>query len=427
MSFSSWLKSAVAADAGLGGSVEGSAGAMVRKATDGSLRGADSVDWAVCLEIADYASASRTHADLVVAALKNRTDELLRKLKATDGRSAKLLVALVGVLAKNGAVNAAEKAIESVGEIGMLSAKRPGQAFPEVWLQAEVSALQLIQELHCMFREMQASRPGFSRTFSRLKRMGVIFPEVDESTIAVATAPAMSPEAPAFGAMTRKLSTEGGLRPADFEKLEHDISVLEAKLDVASFLLQDQANISRDSEEVLDVLDFLEQCKPRVVELIEASALGVISDGFLDACLKVNDRLCSIVDQLHNLPLEVDHENTRENAVHVEAEECVVLDDETAEPLSAPVIPKLKGPPPLRRKSSSSCVQSLPLQQERAERTKERQKKAVNLNPFEVDWREFETTGREEEDGAESESGALMEEFRPKEEDENSNLLYQRF
>jgi hypothetical protein len=88
------------------------------------------------------------------------------------------------------------------------------------------------------------------------------------------------------------------IRADELEKLEGDVEQLKLKLDASERLLDSEPLLALNSEQVLNVLDFLEQCKPRVVELVEAAAMGLLSDRFLADILAVNDRLCATVARL---------------------------------------------------------------------------------------------------------------------------------
>ena len=72
------------------------------------------------------------------------------------------------------------------------------------------------------------------------------------------------------------------------EKVLSDLSALQDRIDLCREMLQAG---DKNSDILLDVVGFLEACCPRVVELIEAGAAGVLEESTLMKCLEVNDAL----------------------------------------------------------------------------------------------------------------------------------------
>jgi hypothetical protein len=136
------------------------------------------------------------------------------------------------------------------------------------------------------------------------------------------------------------------IRADELEKLEGDVEQLKLKLDASERLLDSEPLLALNSEQVLNVLDFLEQCKPRVVELVEAAAMGLLNDRFLADILAVNDRLCATVARLDG---------------------SAPRSAEPRKPLQAPKpvlpstpVPMLKAPPKARPESAGALFASSP-------------------------------------------------------------------
>jgi hypothetical protein len=166
------------------------------------------------------------------------------------------------------------------------------------WLDVEARALALVQEVAVEFQQQQSAYPGFYQTYARLVQQGVIFPLPSEPNSAVSPSSDRSMSKPPEGVVQQQ--EERGPRAItedEIEKLEQDLRFLVRKMDIADRVLELET-VALDSDEALDILDFLLQCKPRVVELIQASAMGLIYDNFLVDCIGANDRLCDIVDRL---------------------------------------------------------------------------------------------------------------------------------
>ncbi|GBG28409.1 Vacuolar protein sorting-associated protein 27 [Hondaea fermentalgiana] len=256
-------------------------------------------DFAANLEVSDFCNASVEHATLVARAIVER-------LRCRSPKSVKLALSLVEMCVKNGNASALHTlggtrefmtvvADVATGKTSSFASTIPGADTPQVWLEVQERALEVIQELGQLMQD-RPTYPGFYETYASLTARGIIFPVRD-----AAPAAALAADPVAFGAQhSSRDNSSGGVRAADIDKLEHDLSVLECKLQVADHLLCE--GLYGDSEEMLDVLDFLLQCKPRLCELIEASAQGLLSDMFFESCLQMNDRLCATVDRIQILP-----------------------------------------------------------------------------------------------------------------------------
>lgn len=76
----------------------------------------------------------------------------------------------------------------------------------------------------------------------------------------------------------------------DFFRLQRDLfSVLE-KVKLCREMLQVSPGIEQD-EALADVIGFLEACRDRMVDVIEAGTQGLLGEELFSQCLKVNDAI----------------------------------------------------------------------------------------------------------------------------------------
>merc|ERR1711862_839878 len=58
---------------------------------------------------------------------------------------------------------------------------------------------------------------------------------------------------------------------------------------------EQNGKLDTTNEALLGVIGFLESCVPRMVELVEAAAQGILLESTLETCLSVNDRLLKVL------------------------------------------------------------------------------------------------------------------------------------
>mmetsp|Transcript_9280 Transcript_9280/g.15081 ORF Transcript_9280/g.15081 Transcript_9280/m.15081 type:complete len:415 (+) Transcript_9280:335-1579(+) len=325
----------------------------VCRATDDMLLGPD---WSANLAILDDANTSREAAFQV-------RDALMIRLKSNNPKICSLSLFLTESLVKNGSphvlalLGGTDEFMGIIEGIGRKSSSAtslfPGSRSGE-WITVEEKAMMLIQAFGQAFQDRRTEYPGFYDIYAKLTRQGVIFPVTTDQEDAPVITPPVSQvrEAP-----RKEEASVGTLRDEDVEKLKDDISALGCKMDVADHLLASGAPLA--SDEVLDVLDFLMQCKSRIVELIEASAMGLLDDDFLSLCLSVNDRLCTVVDCLQgkNTPPivkpKVVSAQFDAGADKTSATSPSKKKESRRKSFGANNVPKLRGPPTHTRTSSS--------------------------------------------------------------------------
>jgi hypothetical protein len=86
-------------------------------------------------------------------------------------------------------------------------------------------------------------------------------------------------------------------------KILRDLEFLTEKMEECGNLLRpggggDLPPEIRKSEALLAKVGFLEACAPRMVELVEAGAVGALSEPVLMRCLEANDRLTNLLSDI---------------------------------------------------------------------------------------------------------------------------------
>ena len=88
--------------------------------------------------------------------------------------------------------------------------------------------------------------------------------------------------------------------PTPDEKILTDLSTLTDQIALCQSMLSHSTTLD-SNEALLQVIGFLEACVPRMVELIEAAAMGDLSESTLEECLSVNDKLTNILGDVERV------------------------------------------------------------------------------------------------------------------------------
>ena len=73
----------------------------------------------------------------------------------------------------------------------------------------------------------------------------------------------------------------------EFEKLEQDLATVLEKVKLCREMLLESPGIHED-EALSEVIGFLEACRDRMFDVIEAGSQGLLGEDLFDLCLKVN-------------------------------------------------------------------------------------------------------------------------------------------
>ncbi|CAI5745947.1 unnamed protein product [Peronospora destructor] len=251
---------------------------LVARATDEALMGPE---WALNLELCDYANAHYTLCDDIVRLLQ-------RRLQSGEPKVTLLALILTETVVKNG-----PRAIHS--QVGSTFFLKEVAALSDGSLGVDVQnqALLLIRQWADAFRgsELQA----FEDIYRQLKMRGVIFPEV-KNDVPIFTPPSSTATASAATGQDESYAaaaSERRTRTKQLEKLQDDLKIVQQKIK----LMRDLDTCGQTGEQLEDVLDFLRQCQPRMNTLIEGGVMDKIDEHTLEQCLNVNDNLMKALEE----------------------------------------------------------------------------------------------------------------------------------
>lgn len=74
----------------------------------------------------------------------------------------------------------------------------------------------------------------------------------------------------------------------EFIRLQQDLSVVMEKVRLCREILQVSPGIKED-DALADIIGFLEACRDRLIDVIEAGTQGLLGEDLFALCLKVND------------------------------------------------------------------------------------------------------------------------------------------
>ncbi|OQS02667.1 hypothetical protein THRCLA_04971 [Thraustotheca clavata] len=221
---------------------------------------ASSPDWGRIMELCDTVSLGSNEAETTSRVLQ----QILGRRQSQD-------TVLLAFLATETILKNVQSFVEHVASrlflqeiVGLVD---DDSGMPE----ASSRALQLLQE----WANEYTTYPVLRDTYQQLRLHGVHFPdatsEFEESKpLAASVKPALTQE---------------------FQKLRQDLATLEDKINTYR-----NAMSQGGGEEAEDVLDFLQQCQPRMNTLIEAGLAGKLDEQTLEICLTVNDNLIKVLE-----------------------------------------------------------------------------------------------------------------------------------
>lgn len=287
-------------------------GAVIKTATD-SLR--ISPDWTQYMNICDQINSNpRINAPHAAKAIR-------RRLLDSDQQVLALTLTLLETCMKNcGNTMAACFDKPLMDEVVNITKGSKG-------LKNSEDALRLIQQWGRVYEDKR-NFPIFFDTYMTLKTRGVNFPKEDTDSLAtyndtpskqrsvsrevgLPQPPHASPQA------TRKPSADGARAPPappaplidPNEKLLQDLGVVMEKVKLCREMLPISPGIERD-EALAEVIGFLEACRDRMIDLIEAASCGELNEVVFEEVLKVNDSILKTLDaERTGMPINVDEES----------------------------------------------------------------------------------------------------------------------
>ena len=270
-------------------------------------------EWSINMEIVDMLNASREACADAVTALSTR-------LKDGDNKVVYLTLVILETCMKNcGKMLASQIGAPFMQEmIAMTKGSRGKKNADE--------AARLLQQWGRAFEKDRAKLPLFFDTYVALKAKGVTFPPEDASrnsfpfqdtyddlpavtpSYKLPPPPSGHPHAPSDDTdKTDPISAASSYAPVppesscsvtnlhEFQRLEADLSTVFDKVTLCQDMLRESPGIHAD-ELLAEVVGFLEACRDRLADIIEAGTQGLMTEELLGRCLKVNDAVLRTLD-----------------------------------------------------------------------------------------------------------------------------------
>mmetsp|Transcript_30248 Transcript_30248/g.43230 ORF Transcript_30248/g.43230 Transcript_30248/m.43230 type:complete len:443 (+) Transcript_30248:41-1369(+) len=254
-------------------------GLLVKNATVSSL---NSPDWSLNLDICDRIDTIKDGPDQTLRAI-------FRRLKDSNPNTQYLALIVMETCIKNCGINFARHVDKPImNEIATIS--RGNYVGPN---KPSDEALRLIQQWGKAFESKRQTLPVFYDTYHNLKGRGVVFPK-DETTSAIIFE--TENQKPTTRSPQEKQSSSIDITNTDeFEKLQSDLLAVMEKVKMCREMLLVSPGIQED-ELLADVVGYLEACRDRLTDVIEAGTHGVLGEELFAQCLKVNDAVIRTLD-----------------------------------------------------------------------------------------------------------------------------------
>lgn len=253
-------------------------GILVRSATDSFLV---SPDWSKNLDICDAVSNTGEGAEHAARAI-------MRRLGDSDPK----VVSLALVVAETCMKNCGKRFAGAITQTFMDELIAVGRGRSSAHNTEE--ALRILQQWGRAFEQKKSTYPIFFETYMSLKAKNVRFPPEEEGITPgfepkKTSAPAPAP-APASVSSRRDDRMTSSPQSRDSAKLERDLITVFEKVRLCQEMLQESPGIAHD-EALSEVVGFLEACRDRIIDIIEAGSLGLLSEELFAMVLKVNDSI----------------------------------------------------------------------------------------------------------------------------------------
>jgi hypothetical protein len=247
---------------------------LVKSATDPLL---PSPDWSKNLDICDVVNSSKDGPELVCKVLYKRLQE-------NDYHIVLLTLTVIETCMKNcGGPFISKINVQFMDE--MISIARCSKGAP-----AAQEALRLIQQWGIAFENQRNQYPIFFDTYVMLKSKGIIFPSEDATTSAsfeVSNTPSSN--------VNNVREEEIVTNQKEFDKLKQDLQTVLEKVKLCREMLIESPGIGED-EALAEVIGFLEACRDRMTDVIEAGTQGLLDEDLLALSLKTNDAILKTLE-----------------------------------------------------------------------------------------------------------------------------------
>eukprot|EP01035_Chromulina_nebulosa_P019989 gene19989-25959_t len=251
-------------------------GMQIRAATDGLLL---SPDWSKIIDICDLVnneSIDTTHQAIRV---------LHRRFQESDPKIISLSLVLIESLMKNCESRIAPSIDKAfMDEIVSVAKGLRGKRNSE-------EAIRLIQEWGKDFEKRRHNLPIYFDTYVTLKSRGMVFPVDDplQSSNTVIGGSVIIDNSDPLVAQFQPTNQ------SEFNRLDKDLDAVNEKIILCREMLQVSPGISKD-EAFAEIIGFLEACRDRMNDLIEAGTHGLLGEELFAKCLKTNDSILKTLE-----------------------------------------------------------------------------------------------------------------------------------
>ena len=291
-------------------------GQLVKRGVDEGLPGPD---WGINMEIVDQISAGGKEAcaDCVKAV------SAVVKQKGENPKAVYLALIILETTMKNIANVAPHVNATFMLEMVSLAKGIKGKKNAD-------EAARLIQQWGRAFEKERSRMPHFFDTYVALRAKGVAFPSEEDPEASHHTAAFHFSDAyeefPSVGggstgrtltaSQSENSNADGHFvlpdpnsnpcpaasqlsitNASEFERLERDLSTIEDKVKLCQEMLVESPGLLAGDELLAEIVGFLEACRDRLAEVIEAGTQGVLSEVAVGRCLKVHDAVLRTLEQ----------------------------------------------------------------------------------------------------------------------------------
>lgn len=247
--------------------------AKIRKATDKMEL---SIDWAAFNDIIDMINndASDISANTAIRTIYSR-------LKEQEQNAVNLALLLIELTLKKCSKKIGPKIDRSfMGEMSLVAKGAKGT-------KNSTDAKRILYEWSKQFPS--STLPLFYETYVTLKKEGVLF---DKDEVATSKPSAIGVGSASSGGGS---SCNDNLLTPEMIKLNQDLVVVCDQIGLCRALLIESPGIEQD-EILSEVVGYLEACRERLLELIDAAASGLLSESLFAKILRINEYVIKTLD-----------------------------------------------------------------------------------------------------------------------------------
>ncbi|ETW03180.1 hypothetical protein, variant [Aphanomyces invadans] len=233
-------------------------------------------DWINILELCDLVSCSSSHAEETARSLQR----VLGRRVGNDEQSVSLALLVSESVLNNcpGFYNYLANRVFLQEVVALVN---------HTSLDVRERASRMLQEWSTNY----PSQPIFRDTYQQLRGQGVAFPS---TPLSPSSSAARDFAIPSTDLDKHPAPTIPPSLAAEFQKLNRDLVTVQEKIQTYETLVS--LATAGANDDLDDVLDFLQQCQPRMNTLIEAGLAGKLDERTLEICLTVNDRLIGVLE-----------------------------------------------------------------------------------------------------------------------------------